>query len=84
MKKIFSVGTAGPERRERKGDIPMRTRHPTIGASSELETCAHVFWNVLERQLLVSASCECVSDSALRRWMVLTAPSFGGSKTRSW
>jgi hypothetical protein len=41
----------------------MRTRHPTIGASSELETCAHVFWNVLERQLLVSASCDCVSDS---------------------
>lgn len=36
----------------------MRIRRPTIGASSELETCAHVFWNVLERELLVSASCD--------------------------
>jgi hypothetical protein len=62
----------------------MRTRRPTIGASSELETRAHVFWNVLERELLVSARCETVSDSVFRRWMALTAPSFGGSKTRSW
>lgn len=32
------------------------TRRPTDGDSSELEARADAFWNVLERQLLVSAN----------------------------
>ena len=33
---------------KRKGNR-MRTRDPTpVGTSSELEACAHIFWNVLE------------------------------------
>ena len=36
-------------RTEEKGGNRMRTRVPTpVGTSSELETCAHIFWNVLE------------------------------------
>jgi hypothetical protein len=37
-------------------DILLWTRRPTEGNLSELEARADAFWNVLERQLLVSAN----------------------------
>ena len=63
---VVRTGENGEKtRKERRYLDEDRTRHSTIGASSELETCAHVFWNVLERQLLVSAGCKYVSDTEL-------------------
>jgi hypothetical protein len=65
-------------------------RHPFVDKtshgqySSELEARAHAFWNVLERQLLVSAMPKLVNIPYYTSInQLLTAPSFGGSKIRS-
>jgi hypothetical protein len=44
------------DRHRNRRDILLWTRRPTEGNSSELEARADALWNVLERQLLVSAN----------------------------